>query len=145
MKRTLIFTLLSCLLLFLLIGCSSQDYIDKIESYSQGRTELTFGEALNFEWDIAYNDQKPYQKAEDIKEISGYNFQVDRIGTDQLYRFLFFNEGKLVTEIRYEFGIFEFYNEVIEFYPDTVFSIEWYNYIGRDGNTYPHLRLTSKE
>ena len=141
---------MTMLILILLIpaficGCAERDYIAQIERYAEDHPELTFGEILDFDWDIAYNDLNYYGRGEVTKELSGYEFEIDPIGVDHLRRFLFFKEGKLVKDIRYEYGVFQFPDTTLEFYPDTVFAVEWFDYVADSGRIYPHLIFSIKE
>lgn len=145
-KRNLILIALIVIFVLILGSCLFQkDYVDEIEQYAREHQELTFGEVLDFTWDEAYNELNYYGRGKEIKDLTGYDFDVEPVGVDHMRRLLFFSEGKLVKEIVYEYGIFIFPQEVIAFYPDSVFSVYWDNYLASDGNTYEHLVLNLVE
>lgn len=128
----------------LVIFIMKVDYIKKIETYAETHAEITMGEVFNFKWDVAYNELNYYGRGEEVKRMSGYEFEVEQIGVDHMQRFLFFKKGKLVKEVLYEFRVFEFPSEILKFEPDTVFVAHWKDVVN-NGATYKHLVLTRKE
>lgn len=130
----------------LCVGCTpSPNYQYNIEEYAKEHGEITFGEILDFTWDVAYNDLHSYDNGKVIKEISGYEFDVEPIGTEEIRRFLFFENGKLVREIKYNWLEFVFPEDVLAFYPDTVFVVEWEPAPNGASNGYGDLRLHLKK
>lgn len=145
---------ISCLLILaLLSGCwseirlmtqylASQTVINQIRSYAETHDELTLKDAVNFQWDVVYNDVTTYGTGRQIKETYGIEFdEFEPFMTETRRRLFFCLEGELVRAVDYDFGQNLWLpTELREIYPDTVFSTEWVQ-VGEGGSTHTVLDL----
>lgn len=147
-KNRKLFATVLILLVCLNSGCSpieeKPDYIAEITEYSYTHSELTFEQVVEVEWDIAFQQQDPYNGGNEIKGATGYEFEVGSL-RDQQGRLLFFSDGELVEEIVFEKGIFLFPKDVFVFRPYTIFIIEWVSRESMDGSIREYLQLRLKE
>lgn len=107
-------------------GCRSIfGYESRLIHYAETHSSFTFGEVFDFSWDVAYNDSQTYQRGEWLKEKYGLDFTVDTLDDELRHRFLFFSDGEMVLELRYNHSYFGFPHECEVILPGTVFEVEW--------------------
>lgn len=98
--------------------------LERMVEYASDRTSIKFGDYFTFDWDVAYHETVAYGRGEEIKELSGYDFEVEVLPDEIWRRFFFFNKGRLVREMVYFSNLeYDFSDDIEVFYPDTIFDI----------------------
>ena len=96
----------------------------KLERYIQTHSQMAPGDVLTFEWDEAYIDRRPYGTGESVRQLTGYEFEVEELNDERWNRLLFFKDGQLVSEIVYDSACWGFPEEMDGFTADTVFCVQ---------------------
>ena len=96
----------------------------RLEEYIQTHSQMAPGDVLTFEWDEAYIDRRPYGTGESVRQLTGYEFEVEELNDESWNRLLFFKDGQLVKELIYSWFEWKFPVELLGFTPQTVFRIE---------------------
>ena len=85
---------------------------------------MALGEVLTFEWEEAYVDRRPYGTGESVRQLTGYEFEVEELNDESWNRLLFFKDGQLVKELIYSWFEWKFPVELLGFTPQTVFELQ---------------------
>ena len=96
----------------------------RLEEYIQTHSQVALGEVLTFEWDEAYVDRMPYGTGESVRQLTGYEFEVEELNDESWNRLLFFKDGQLVKELIYSWFEWKFPVELLGFTPQTVFELQ---------------------
>ena len=96
----------------------------KLKWYIQTHSQVALGEVLTFEWDEAYVDRRPYGTGESVRQLTGYEFEVEELNDESWNRLLFFKDGQLVKELIYSWFEWKFPVELLGFTPQTVFELQ---------------------
>ena len=96
----------------------------KLKWYIQTHSQVALGEVLTFEWDEAYVDRRPYGTGESVRQLTGYEFEVEVLNDESWNRLLFFKDGQLVKELIYSWFEWKFPVELLGFTPQTVFELQ---------------------
>lgn len=125
MKKTLIFVVMVAVLL--LSGCitETKSPIEQIENYAKTYEFFPMGDALDFQWDVAYIDRQLYAQATDLKEKYGLEFDIETQDVDHMHRILFFKDGILIKKPLFEYIKIEIPEEIEVIYPDTDVGAKW--------------------
>ena len=96
----------------------------KLKWYIQTHSQVALGEVLTFEWEEAYVDRRPYGTGESVRQLTGYEFEVEELNDESWNRLLFFKDGQLVKELIYSWFEWKFPVELLGFTPQTVFELQ---------------------
>ncbi len=119
---------LALLLLALALGvilCLYQKTSWPIEQYAKKHDAFTLSEIFGFSWDVAYHDMVTYDDGEAIKAKYGVEFSVKPLPEPHIKRLLFFHEGVLVKEIRYDIQYLYLSPNIEEIYPNNRLRAVW--------------------
>lgn len=103
-----------------------QNLTEDIITYSLEHQDFTLKEVTKFDWDIAYIDHVTYSFGDEIKEKYNLDCELTSLDSEELYRIIFYNDGKFVKEKT--FSSFNIYikSDVEVVKPDTRFFVERY-------------------
>ena len=96
----------------------------KLERYIQTHSQMAPGDVLTFEWEEAYLDRRPYGTGESVRQLTGYEFEVEELNDERWNRLVFFMDGQLVKELIYSWFEWKFPVELLGFTPQTVFELQ---------------------
>ena len=73
----------------------------KLKWYIQTHSQVALGEVLTFEWEEAYVDRMPYGTGESVRQLTGYEFEVEELNDESWNRLVF--QGRPACERAYLF------------------------------------------
>ncbi|GEM_PF-4841479 len=122
---------------FLPVICKQDPLADDIRAYAQEHSQMTLGEATDFDWDVAYIDMGGKMSPRWV--VENYNLDIEPKARPKIKflkagcRILFLKDGELVEDMVFSLDnlMFMVTPDVFEervIYPDTVFNaVDYYS------------------